>query len=87
MFEKLRPMEQDIVRLASEGWGDDEIGRRLHIASGTVKFHLSLIYRLLDIPDRMVKRVVLTRWYLVPEAREGPDSWNAISRAENPLST
>jgi len=48
----LTPRELEIVRLASEGLRNKEIGERLSIAEGTVKIHLHNIYEKLGVTGR-----------------------------------
>ena len=49
----LTPRELEIVRLASEGLRNKEIGERLSITEGTVKIHLHNIYEKLGIDGRV----------------------------------
>lgn len=44
--------ERQIMRLVCEGLSNKEIGRRLHIADGTIKVHLHHIFRKLEIGNR-----------------------------------
>jgi DNA-binding NarL/FixJ family response regulator len=44
--------ETDILRLVAEGHSNAEVARRLWIAEQTVKFHLSNIYRKLNVSNR-----------------------------------
>ena len=46
------PAELEVVRLVSEGLRNDAIARRLFIAPGTVKVHLSHIFAKLGITTR-----------------------------------
>jgi len=48
----LTPREFEIVRLASEGLRNKEIGERLSITEGTVKIHLHNIYEKLGVTGR-----------------------------------
>jgi len=48
----LTPREPEIVRLASEGLRNKEIGERLSITEGTVKIHLHNIYEKLGVTGR-----------------------------------
>jgi two-component system nitrate/nitrite response regulator NarL len=48
----LTPRELEIVRLASEGLRNKEIGERLTITEGTVKIHLHNIYEKLGVTGR-----------------------------------
>ena len=51
-WASLTPAELEVVRLASEGLRNDAIARRLFIAPGTVKVHLSHIFAKLGIATR-----------------------------------
>jgi DNA-binding NarL/FixJ family response regulator len=44
--------EIEILRLAAEGHSNTELARRLWVTEQTVKFHLSNIYRKLDVANR-----------------------------------
>ena len=46
------PAELEVVRLASEGLRNDAIARRLFVAPGTVKVHLTHIFAKLGITTR-----------------------------------
>jgi DNA-binding CsgD family transcriptional regulator len=51
-WASLTPAELEVVRLVSEGLRNDAIARRLFIAPGTVKVHLSHIFAKLGIATR-----------------------------------
>jgi predicted ATPase/DNA-binding NarL/FixJ family response regulator len=51
-WASLTPAELEVVRLVSEGLRNDAIARRLFIAPGTVKVHLSHIFTKLGITTR-----------------------------------
>ena len=51
-WASLTPAEREVVRLVSEGLRNDAIAKRLFIAPGTVKVHLSHIYAKLSINTR-----------------------------------
>ena len=48
----LSQREREVLQLASEGFHNDEIGRRLFISPKTVKTHLQNIYEKLDVASR-----------------------------------
>jgi len=50
--ELLTDRERDILRLAQRGLPNPQIGRALHISPGTVRNHLSAIYRKLGVHSR-----------------------------------
>jgi DNA-binding CsgD family transcriptional regulator len=51
-WASLTPAEREVVRLAGEGLRNDAIARRLFIAPGTVKVHLSHIFAKLGVTTR-----------------------------------
>ena len=51
-WASLTPAELEVVRVAGEGLRNDAIARRLFIAPGTVKVHLSHIFTKLGITTR-----------------------------------
>jgi predicted ATPase/DNA-binding CsgD family transcriptional regulator len=51
-WASLTPAEREVARLAGEGLRNDAIARRLFIAPGTVKVHLSRIFAKLGISTR-----------------------------------
>jgi len=51
-WASLTPAELEVVRLATEGLRNEAIARRLFIARGTVKVHLSHIFAKLSISSR-----------------------------------
>lgn len=48
----LTPRETEIVRAVADGLSNREIARSLRIAEPTVKFHLSKVYRRLEVTNR-----------------------------------
>jgi DNA-binding NarL/FixJ family response regulator len=48
----LSKREREVLQLASEGFHNDEIGRRLFISPKTVKTHLQNIYEKLHVTSR-----------------------------------
>jgi DNA-binding NarL/FixJ family response regulator len=49
---RLTPREREILRLVAEGHSNADVARMLWIAEQTVKFHLSNIYRKLNVSNR-----------------------------------
>ena len=52
MRTPLTTRERDVLRLASRGLSNVDIGRELYVTEQTVKFHLSNIYRKLGVSNR-----------------------------------
>lgn len=50
--EELTEREQEVIKLAAQGMSNDEIGRQLTLALGTVKWHLHNIYEKLKVRNR-----------------------------------
>ena len=50
--ELLTERERDILRLAQRGFPNPQIAQALHISAGTVRNHLSAIYRKLGVHSR-----------------------------------
>jgi DNA-binding CsgD family transcriptional regulator len=60
-WESLTPTELEIVRHATAGLTNPEIGERMFISRGTVKVHLSHIYRKLGLRNRAEVAAEATR--------------------------
>jgi len=54
----LSPREVDILRLVAKGLNNNDIADALHITRGTVKWHINIILRRLDVNDRTQAVVV-----------------------------
>ena len=54
----LSPRETDILRLIVKGLSNQEIADTLNITRGTVKWHVNIILRRLDVSDRTQAVVV-----------------------------
>ncbi len=50
--EALTERELEVIRLAAQGFSNDEIGRQLSLALGTVKWHLHNIYEKFRVRNR-----------------------------------
>lgn len=50
--EELTEREREVVCLAAKGMSNDEIGKQLSLALGTVKWHLHNIYEKLKVRNR-----------------------------------
>jgi DNA-binding NarL/FixJ family response regulator len=62
--------ELDIVQAVADGLSNKEIAQKLWVTEQTVKFHLTNVYRKLDIPNR----TGLTRWVLSKGLQETASS-------------
>jgi ATP/maltotriose-dependent transcriptional regulator MalT len=60
----LTEREDAVLRLACEGWSDDEIGARLHppITRPTVRDHLESAYAKLGVASKAGATGVYARW-------------------------
>jgi DNA-binding NarL/FixJ family response regulator len=59
LLENLSPRQQDIMRLVHRGWTNKMIARDLGVAEGTVKVHLSVIFRALGVHNRATAIAVI----------------------------
>jgi DNA-binding NarL/FixJ family response regulator len=62
LMEHLSPKQRDIMRLVHRGWTNKMIARELGIAEGTVKVHLSVIFRALGVHNRATAIAVVNGW-------------------------
>ena len=72
-LEELTPQQRQIVRLASDGLTNREIGDRLFLSPRTVSSHLYRSYPKLRVADRHQLRDVITR-ASTPPAHKGTGS-------------
>ena len=77
----LTKREVEILQLVSEGHSNSELARMLWVTEQTVKFHLSNIYRKLDVANR----TEASRWAqlsgLLPNRREGQEAASLTTAA------
>ncbi|WP_118181667.1 response regulator transcription factor [Paraburkholderia phosphatilytica] len=62
LLENLSPRQQEIMRLVHRGWTNKMIARELGVAEGTVKVHLSVIFRALGVHNRSMAIAVINGW-------------------------
>lgn len=55
----LTPQEQRILRMVSKGLGNREIGERLSVCEKTVKYHVTNLFRKLNVRNRVEAALVL----------------------------
>ena len=53
MANELTPKQREVARLAANGLTNDDIARELTITVGTVKLHLTQVYKRLRVPTRV----------------------------------
>lgn len=63
--DPLTPRQHEILGLVARGLSSPDIATRLGITPGTVKTHLTMIYRKIGVKNR----VQATRYYLDEQAR------------------
>ena len=73
----LTKRETEILRLTAEGHSNSELARMLWVTEQTVKFHLSNIYRKLDVSNR----TEASRWALVNGLLEGREAAVEVAAA------
>jgi DNA-binding NarL/FixJ family response regulator len=71
----LTPRETEILRLVAQGRSNGEIARALWVTEQTVKFHLSNIYRKLNVANR----TEASRWAFVHELLGPPEEDDAAA--------
>jgi DNA-binding NarL/FixJ family response regulator len=62
LMENLSPRQQEIMRLVHRGWTNKMIARELGVAEGTVKVHLSVIFRALSVHNRSAAIALINGW-------------------------
>ena len=71
----LTPRELEILRLASDGLSNSEMAKQLWVTDQTIKFHLSNIYRKLEVSNR----TGASRWAREHGLLDEPDRSSRIS--------
>jgi DNA-binding NarL/FixJ family response regulator len=62
LLENLSPRQQEIMRLVHRGCTNKMIARDLGVAEGTIKVHLSVIFRALGVHNRATAIAVINGW-------------------------
>ncbi|MDR5740958.1 MULTISPECIES: response regulator transcription factor [unclassified Caballeronia] len=62
LMENLSPRQREIMRLVHHGCTNKMIARELQVAEGTVKVHLSVIFRALGVHNRSSAIAVINGW-------------------------
>ncbi|SAK86017.1 transcriptional regulator [Caballeronia hypogeia] len=62
LMENLSPRQREIMRLVHRGCTNKMIARELQVAEGTVKVHLSVIFRALGVHSRSAAIAVINDW-------------------------
>jgi DNA-binding NarL/FixJ family response regulator len=62
LMENLSPRQQEIMRLVYRGWTNKMIARELGVAEGTVKVHLSVMFRALCVHNRSAAIALINGW-------------------------
>lgn len=62
LMENLSPRQREIMRLVHRGCTNKMIARELQVAEGTVKVHLSVIFRALGVHNRSSAIAVINGW-------------------------
>jgi DNA-binding NarL/FixJ family response regulator len=78
----LTPRELEVLTLLSEGLPNKLIGRRLKISCGTIKVHISNIFRALHVSNRL-QAVLLARALNLVQERVDTDRVRHIFRARH----
>lgn len=65
--EALTEREQEVLALLARGHSNPEIARRLHLAAGTVRNYVSVIFQKLGVSDRTQAAVVAVQRRLVDD--------------------
>ena len=94
VFERLTPRESEVLELLSHGYPNGEIARRLDVTVHAVKFHLTSIYRKLEVANRTEAAAAFFHngsFVAAPESADAPlragegsllpDVWNATKRS------
>lgn len=81
-LDPLTGRENEILQLLAEGLSDQEVGERLFLSTGTIKWHLKNIYSKLGVHKRTAA-VARARAYGLLETANGPQSPHPISPKHN----
>jgi two-component system NarL family response regulator len=67
LAEPFTEREREILGLLAQGQSNPEIARRLHLAKGTVRNYVSVIFQKLGVSDRTQAAVVAVQRGLVDD--------------------
>ena len=70
LLDPFTEREQEILRLLVQGQNNPEIARRLHLAKGTVRNYVSVIFQKLGVSDRTQAAVVAMQRGLVDDSKD-----------------
>jgi DNA-binding NarL/FixJ family response regulator len=68
---RLTPRERTVLVLMAEGLGNTDIGRRMHLSTGTVKGHVSAVLGKLEVSSRVQAVLIAERAGLLGPPRDG----------------
>ena len=70
--EDLSEWEREVLVLAARGLSNEQIARELHLATTTVRRHLSNLYQKIGVRSRTeaVRKALLEQWIVLPEITE-----------------
>jgi DNA-binding NarL/FixJ family response regulator len=79
----LTQREKEVLALLCEGLPNKLIGRRLKISSGTVKVHISNIFRALSVSNRLQAVLLALCWELVQQPEPDTERVRHLARARH----
>lgn len=81
-LDPLTGRENEILQLLAEGLSDQEVGERLFVSTGTIKWHLKNIYSKLGVHKRTAA-VARARTFGLLETADTPQTTSLTSRKHN----
>jgi DNA-binding NarL/FixJ family response regulator len=76
LIAPLTPRENDVLRMLTRGYTNQQIARRLFITESTVSVHVSHIIAKLGVSNRLQAAAAAARLGLFPEESPQPSSTN-----------